>query len=159
VTEKAGKQLRDTTVDDLRQKRRAKRKNPTGRRIRRDGWLAPLTLGRKASSGDPELNVEGVRASNKGFLGVSLNDYLRLLRWTAKQHDESAGRKLPPSLQGVVSRLGIDLSMWRDLVWNFQRYFGYSCCAGSPNGMSAFAESTGRSWVKGHRQVAKCFCG
>ncbi|QDV83573.1 transposase [Planctomycetes bacterium TBK1r] len=157
TTKQAGEERRNTPVDELRNKKRAKRRNPTGKRIRRDGWLAPLTLNRSTLSSDAELNREGVRASDKGFLGISLTDYTKLLRWTAKQSEEGAGRKVPPSLQGLVSRLGIDLSMWRDLVWNFQRYFGNSCCAGSPSGMTQFAESSGRKWAKGHRQVAECF--
>ncbi|PAY20587.1 hypothetical protein CKO51_05665 [Rhodopirellula sp. SM50] len=157
TTKQAGEERRTKPVDELREKKRAKRRNPTGKRIRRDGWLAPLTLNRSKLSSDAELNREGVRASDKGFLGISLTDYTKLLRWTAKQSEEGAGRKVPPSLQGLVSRLGIDLSMWRDLVWNFQRYFGNSCCAGSPSGMTQFAESSGRKWAKGHRQVAECF--
>ena len=156
-TETAGKAIRDTPVDQLKKQRRAKRKNPTGRRIRRDGWLAPLTLGARSFAQDPELNRDGLRASNKGFLGISQSDYLRLLRWTAKQRDEDSGRKIPPSMKPLVARLGIDLSMWRDLVWNFQRYFGKSCCAGSPDAMSEFAESSGRHWAKGQRSVAECF--
>ncbi|MDV6034206.1 MAG: hypothetical protein F9B45_29755 [Phycisphaera sp. RhM] len=157
TTKQAGEERRTMPVDELRDKQRVKRRNSTGKRIRRDGWLAPLTLNRSTLSSDAELNREGVRASDKGFLGISLTDYTKLLRWTAKQTEEGAGRKVPPSLQGLVSRLGIDLSMWRDLVWNFQRYFGNSCCAGSPSGMSQFAESSGRKWAKGHRRVAECF--
>ncbi len=154
-TEQRGEETRDTPVDQLREQRRAKKRNPTGRKIRRDGWLAPLRLKQRAE--DPEVHRGGVRASNKGFLGINLDDYLRLLRWTAKPTAESEPSQVPPSLQPLLSRLGIDLSMWRDLVWNFQRYFGRSCCAGSPDEMTAFAESTGRSWPSGYRGVAACF--
>ncbi|MEL6110174.1 MAG: hypothetical protein AAFU85_29525, partial [Planctomycetota bacterium] len=154
-TEKAAQKIRGTTVDQLREERRAKRRNPTGKRIRRDGWLAPLRM--RKSADEPEVHKQGVRASNKGFLDLSLGDYLRLLKWTAKQRDGGSGKDIPSHLQGIVARLGIDLSMWRDLVWDFQRYFGQSCCAGSPSSMSAFADSSGRSWAKGQRQVSECF--
>ena len=40
-TEEAGDQLKRTPVEDLRAQRAAKRRTPTGRKIRRDGWLAP----------------------------------------------------------------------------------------------------------------------
>jgi hypothetical protein len=158
-TAQAGEEIRDTPVDELRQKRRAKRRNPTGQRIRRDAWLAPLTLRSTSAAQDPELNREGVRASNKGFLDISLEDYLRLLRWTGRQRDEGSGRQVPTSMKPVLARLGIDLAMWRDLVWNFKRYFGQSCCAGSPPGMSAYAESNGRLWARGQAGVAECFAG
>jgi hypothetical protein len=156
-TEQAGEEIRTTPVEELKEKRRAKKRNPTGRRIRRDAWLAPLAFGSKRGSSDPETHKHGLRASDKGFLGISLNDYLRLLRWTAKQSGEAATGKVPPSLQGTLTRLGVDLSMWRDLVWNFQRYFGRSCCAGSPGSMSEAAEQSGRCWSRGQNMVAECF--
>jgi hypothetical protein len=156
-TAEAGEEIRNTPVDELRQKRRAKRRNPTGRRIRRDAWLAPLTLRSSSTAQNPELNRDGLRASNRGFLEISLSDYLRLLRWTARQRDEGSGRSVPASMKPLLARLGIDMAMWRDLVWNFKRYFGRSCCAGSPSGMTAYAESTGRHWARGQGSVAECF--
>ncbi|MCO8121559.1 hypothetical protein NHH03_07415 [Stieleria sp. TO1_6] len=155
-TGEAGKQIRDTPVDELQEKRKQKRRNPTGKRIRRDAWLAPLTLGEQLAD-DPQSSSGGVRASDKGFLSLNLNDYLTLLNWTAEQKAEGSGHNVPQRLQAILTRLGIDLSMWRDLVWNFKRYFGKSCCAGSPNGMASFAKSTGRRWAKGHRTVSECF--
>lgn len=156
TTEQAGEEIRKTPVGELRKKRKAKRRNPTGRRIRRDSWLAPLRLGAKGGD-DPELSKAGVRASDKGFLDLDLSDYLRLLRWTARQRDEGSGREVPRSMHPLLSRLGIDLSMWRELVWNFRRYFGNSSCIGSPGAMSSFAESTGRSWCRGQGSVSECF--
>ncbi|QEF99555.1 hypothetical protein Mal15_36200 [Stieleria maiorica] len=155
-TAEAGKTIRETPVEALKERRKKKHVNPSGKRIRRDGWLAPFRLGKKPAS-DPELSEGGVRASDKGFLDLDWGDYLKLLRWTAKQSDEGSGREVPEGMQSVLTRLGIDLSMWRDLVWNFKRYFGQSCCAGSPSAMGKFAESTGRHWSKGQRSVAQCF--
>ena len=148
-------EMRDTPVAALRDKRRAKRRNPTGRRIRRDAWLAPIRLSQSAS--DPEVHKGGVRASNKGFLAISVGDYLRLLRWTAQRTDSEKTINAPASLKPLLSRLGFDPSMWRNLVWNFRRYFGQSSCAGSPDAMVEFAESIGRRWPRGHRIAATCF--
>lgn len=111
----------------------------------------------RQSADEPGVHKRGVRASNKGFLDRSVGDYLRLLNWTAKQRETGWGKIIPPHLRDIVARRGIDLSMWRDLVWNFQRYFGQSCCAGSPSSKSAYADSSGRNWAKGQRQVAECF--
>jgi hypothetical protein len=156
-TEQAGKEIRETPVGELKKGRKHKMRSPTGRRIRRDAWLAPLTLGRTKSADQPEVHRGGVRASNKGFLSISQQDYLRLLHWTAKQDREGVVHRVPDDLQPTLKRLGIDLAMWRDLVWNFKRYFGQSCCAGSPAGMSRVAESAGKHWSRGQRSVAKCF--
>ena len=157
--EEQAKKLRETPVEVLRREKRAKKRNPTGKRIRRDEWLAPLTLGAKDAA-DPESSASGVRASDKGFLHIKLSEYLRLLRWTAKQGTRlGKAVEVPPSMRGALVALGIDLSMWSELVWNFKKYFGKSSCVGSPSSMSGFAERSGRHWASGHRVVAECFSG
>jgi hypothetical protein len=157
-TQEAGKRLRATPVDVLRQQRRAKRRTPSGRRVRRDGWLSPLTLDQKTLSLDAQVHRDGVRASDKGFLHVSIREYLRLLRWTASQGVEGVVSKVPASLAGVLKELGIAAPMWRDLVWNWQRYFGRSTCAGRPDSMASDAERSGKRWHRGQRAAAGCFC-
>ncbi|MCG8653482.1 MAG: hypothetical protein MI861_26830 [Pirellulales bacterium] len=156
-TEQAGREIRETTTDELRRRRRAKRRSPTGKRISRDAWLAPLRIKAGKLADEPEVHRGGVRASNKGFLEMNLKDYLTLLRWLAKQSESAASRVIPKRMQPLVARLGIDLSMFRDLVWDFPRYFGRSCCAGSPSGMSDYAQSTGRRWAQGQQAVGECF--
>ena len=47
--EQSAKEIRDTPVEELRKRRKSRRRNPTGKRIRRDGWLAPMTMQRKES--------------------------------------------------------------------------------------------------------------
>ena len=144
-------------MDELKEKRRAAKRNPTGRRIRRDDWLAPLTMDSKMLSVDAQVHAGGVRASDKGFLNLPLGDYLRLLRWTAKQSLDGIAAKVPAPLARTLTELGIDASMWRDLVWNWQRYFGRSTCAGRPESMRADAASSGKRWHRGQRSAAGCF--
>jgi hypothetical protein len=156
-TEQAAKEIRETTVDQLKQKRRSKKRNPTGRRIRRDDWLSPLSLDLESLSFDAQPSKKGVRASDKGYLHVSLKDYLRLLRWTAKQGIAGVAAKVPASLAKTITDLGIDVSMWRDLVWNWQRYFGKSTCAGHPDSMKADARRQGRRWHRGQQLASSCF--
>ena len=155
--EEVGKVLKSNTPEQVKQRKAAKRRNPTGRKIRRDSWLAPLFLKNSSTADKPEVCRSGIRASNKGFLGFSLREYLDLLRWTARQREPVEGKKVPLRLQALVSKLGIDLAMWRDLVWNFKRYFGQSCCAGSPESMSQHAHETDRQWVKGQAAIRACF--
>jgi hypothetical protein len=156
-TEQAGRRLRETPVDQLRKEQTAKRPNPTGRKIRRDGWLAPLKLDEKLLSGHPQAHTGGLRSSDRGFLNVSLRDYLRLLRWTAKQSVDGVVSKVPKSLAKTLTELGIDAGMWRDLVWHWQKYFGQSTCVGRPESMRAEAERTGHHWHRGQASVAACF--
>jgi hypothetical protein len=80
-----------------------------------------------------------------------------LLRWTAKQSVDGAIGKVPASLAKTLTQLGIDASMWRDLVWHWQRYFGEASCAGRPDSMKNDAERTGRRWHRGQQAAAVCF--
>jgi REP element-mobilizing transposase RayT len=156
-TKEEGKKTRNTPVDELRRQRAAKRRNPTGRRIRRDDWLAPLEMSSKTLAADAEVHDDGLRASDKGFLHVPLRDYLGLLRWTARQSVASVTEAIPPALAKLLVELGIDATMWRDLVWNWQKYFGNSTCAGSPDSMADYAKKSGRQWHRGQRSVSACF--
>ncbi|TWU01637.1 hypothetical protein [Neorhodopirellula pilleata] len=156
-TEEAGRKIRETPVDDLRKERKAKRKNPTGRRILRDAWLSPLTMKPDILSGEAEVHSGGVRSSDRGFLSLSWKDYWELLCWTAKQSVQGVKAEVPPRLAKCLAALGIDVSMWRDLVWNWQRYFGKSACVGRPESMKQHAEQTGRHHYRGQGSGAACF--
>jgi hypothetical protein len=144
------------TLEELREEQ--KHKGPR-KRVPRDAWLAPLTLNPNSNSLDPEPCSTGLRASNKGFLRLGLEDYLTLLRWTAEQKDHPPGsvKQVPDCMQPFFAGLGVDSSMWCDLVWNYKRYFGKSRCSGSPKSMIADAKRHNRRWSRGQRQAAACF--
>lgn len=156
-SEDAGKQLRQTPVSQLKRERRQRKRRPTGRRVLRDSWLAPLELESQALASDAEVHGGGLRASDKGFLNLSCSDYLSLLRWTAEQRFQEAVVAVPARLKSVLSKLGIEATMWRDLVWNYKRYFGSSSCAGKPESMAADAERLGKRFHRGQRQARACF--
>lgn len=155
--EDAGKEIRNTPVRELKRKRAQKRRNGTGRRIKRDAWLAPLSMNTTKLSHDPELHARGVRASDKGFLNLTLKDYLMLLNWTAGLQIALSAEEITQKLRKVLSALGIDPRMWRDLVWNYKKYFGQSCCAGRPESMVANAERVGKRFHRGQRQLKDFF--
>ncbi len=155
--ESAGKEIRETPVDELRARHKAKKRNPTGRKIRRGGWLAPLSLGQQVLAHEPQLHRDGLRASDKGFLQLDWKQYLILLRWTAQQAVDGMAGKLPRKLAELLASLGIDASMWRDLVWHCKSNFGKSTCVGSPASMAADAKRSGKRWHRGQRSAASCF--
>ena len=156
-TAEAGNEIRDTPIPELRRKRQNQRRSPTGKRIPRDRWLSPLALQPKKLSTNAQVHRGGLRASDRGFLNLELPEYLRLLRWTARQGTEGITAKLPPALASTLAKLGIESSMWRDLVWNWKRYFGRSSCAGSPGSMRSEAERSGLRWHRGQRSASACF--
>ncbi len=157
TTEAAGEYLQEATTADKRKQRRAKRRNPTGKQIPRDSWLAPLAFSPKSLADDPQVHKGGVRASDKGFLNLPWKDYLTLLKWTGAQRLKKAVSEVPKKLQATLCALGIEASMWRDLVWDFKRYFGRASCAGSPHSMAADAVRTGKRFHRCQRRAAECF--
>ncbi|MDP1561870.1 MAG: hypothetical protein Q8M16_10870 [Pirellulaceae bacterium] len=125
----------------------------SGRRIRRDGWLAPLTLAKDVLSNDPQAHHDGLRASDRGFLRIEWTDYVSLLRWTAKDSSHDVDGTDHENAQNVLSRIGIDGDMWRDVVWNFKKYFGQSSCAGKTDAMAEHANQHGKRWRRGQRHL------
>lgn len=123
-------------------------------RIPRDGWLAPLALNERKHTG-PQASRSGIRASDKGFLSMPLPDYLTLLDWTGRQGRRDKRGQIPAQLRPILQRLGIEGSMWCELVWNFKRYFGR--CAGSPGSLQTTAATQNRHWHRGQRAAKSCF--
>lgn len=152
--EAASSERRSVAVSELK-RRSARRRGASGGRIRRDAWLAPLTLQVRSSGGDGKPSSTGVRASDKGFLEMGLSDYLQLLEWTGRQGRKEKRGKIPERLAPLLERLGIEEGMWCDLVWNFKRYYGSR--AGSPETLRAEAASGDRHWNRGQRSAAECF--
>lgn len=156
ATEEAAKTIQNIPVSELKKAKQKQRVNPTGRTVRRDAWLSPLTMKPTEKAGRPEVHSDGLRSSDKGFLSLSMSDYLKLLRWTARQ-TSSAMSNMPEALSKKLTSIGISAGMWRDLVWHWQKYFGRSVCVGKPNAMRQQAESTGHQWHRGQAAAACCF--
>jgi hypothetical protein len=95
------------------------------------GFLAPLTIDEAKDDVGPCVSQTGKRASDKGFLPMSLVDYLQLLDWTAREMrpDKAGytGRDVPP----VIARLGLETTAWTELVRDFGKLF--NSVAGHPD--------------------------
>ena len=100
----------------------------------------------------PERPVR--RASNRGFLPMTLDDYLRLLDWTGRQTRQGKRGLMPEGLEPILSRLNIQADAWLDTVWNFGRWFYRA--AGRADRMLARAQRAGCRWFHGltHSRLA-----
>ena len=121
-----------------------------------DSWLSPLELKEHDWSG-PNPHRDGLRASNKGFLPMKLCEYLTLLDWTGRKGKDGKRGAIPTELAPILERLGIDGSMWCDLVWNYSKYFGHSRAAGKPESLKREAANQGGSWIRGQRHCRGFF--
>jgi hypothetical protein len=152
-TEEAGAIRRTSTPEQLRERRAKARQQRRGKAILRDAWLAPLTLDERAQ---PEAMVSEtrVRASDKGFLSMSLKDYLSLLKWTGENKPSIGKPKACPEVEPILKKLGIDGSVWIDLVWSFKKYFQGSV-AGLPETMAEHAKQHNHRWRRGQGSVRR----
>ncbi len=92
-------------------------------RVKPDRHLAPLTIDELRDSIGPIPSQTYYRASDKGFLSMSIEDYLKLLDWTARQiipgKSGYTSEKVPP----ILDRLGLPKKDWCLLVKDFGRLF------------------------------------
>ena len=65
------------------------------------------------------------RASDKGLLPISLDDYLKLLDWTGRQVRGDKTGAIPADLAPVLERLQINRDQWVETVTTFDIRFGH----------------------------------
>jgi len=113
--------------------------------VRRDEWLTPLTLDERSAAYKGAMpSTNGKRASDKGFLGMSFELYLKLLDWTGRQirRDNKKGR-IPAELAPIMERIGLSDELWCDVVKRFGKIF--KRVAGTPESLAQEAILRGRS--------------
>ena len=107
-----------------------------------DGWFSPISL-----DGPPLETSTGRRASDKGFLPMSLDDYLQLLDWTGRQVHRKGGGTIPAELAPILRRLSVVEGRWLELVQNFGNWFHRA--VGCPAQLTREAHRRNRRWLHG----------
>jgi hypothetical protein len=115
------------------------------RRRDKSGWLSPLEIQERSDPAGPDLSPSARRASLKGFLPMSLVEYLDLLDWTGRQLRRATRGVIPSHLSPIIDRLGIDTSSWCDLVKKFGKLFKRA--AGKLDSMSSEATRRGVGYM------------
>ncbi len=88
-----------------------------------DRFLAPLTIDERRDPIGPDAHSDGFRCSEKGFLSMSIADYLVLLDWTARRLADGKPGSTPLDAPPIFARLSIDPHVWCQLVGGFGRLF------------------------------------
>jgi hypothetical protein len=86
---------------------------------REDGFLSPVSLGGRTGAVGAVPSRSGQRCSDKGFLPITVDDYLLLLDWTARLHVKGKRGKTPDALQPLFERLSLNPQAWCQLVSSF----------------------------------------
>ncbi len=113
--------------------------------VRGDEWLTPITVDERSAAYRGAMpSKTGKRASDKGFLGMSFELYLKLLDWTGRQirRNNKKGR-IPTDLAPILERIGLSGELWCDVVKRFGKIF--KRVAGTPESLAREANLRGQS--------------
>ena len=112
-------------------------------------WLAPVDV--TAPPPDGAQAELGRRASDHGFLEMTLDDYLSLLDWSGRQLRCDKRGAIPAHLGPILERLQVDVDFWLAGLENFRDW--YRTMAGRVQTLVKHARENGRRWFQG---VGKC---
>jgi len=88
-----------------------------------DASLSPVTIVEASDPIGPDASKSSRRCSDKGFVAMSLEDYLSLLDWTARQVAPGKRGSTPKDLPPILKRLGLERESWCELVSDFGKLF------------------------------------
>jgi hypothetical protein len=122
-----------------------------------DDWLCELSQQQGPDVDLASLNRtrSSRRASEKGLLPVSLDDYLAMLDWTGRQVRGDKRGSIPRNLAPILDRLAVNVELWVDLTTHFDRYFGR--IVGPAAEVAARASRAGRRFYRGQATCAAAF--
>ena len=116
------------------------------RRRARSGWLSPIEIDEASDPTGPDASNDGRRASWKGFLSISLREYLQLLDWTGREIRSGKRGSIPKHLAPILTRIGLDASGWCELVETFGKRF--KRVIGTPSHLQDEAQRRGQRWLQ-----------
>ena len=123
----------------------------------RDRWLCELTLeeGSDVDVSQDVCSAKPWRASDKGLLPISLEDYLTLLDWTGRQVRKDKKGSIPSNLSPILQRLRINADNWLETISEFESRFTH--VAGRVESMAQAAVRMGRRRLAGLLNASLAF--
>jgi hypothetical protein len=95
-----------------------------------DRFLARLPIEERSDPIGPHPSSAPDRCSDKGFLPMSVADYVELLDWTARQVVRGKRGHTPTDAPPILQRLSLNANVWTALARDFGRMFHHA--AGKP---------------------------
>lgn len=122
-----------------------------------DGWLAPLTLveGPARDEASETRSKTPWRATDKGFLHLSLPSYVQLLDCVGRQVRADKPGAIPADLAPIFERLSIRPERLVETVIHFDEWFRR--VAGPAAKLAEVAARLGKRWLQGARHCAVAF--
>jgi len=145
-----------TSAHDRIEGRKAQACGKSTNQMPPDGWLCELTLDQRSVAYVGRCRSDSPwRASDKGLLSISLDDYLELLDWTGRQVRSDKRGAIPEHLAPILDRLAINSNLWTELVTKFDSYFSH--VVGRASQVVERAKQAGRSCYRGRGRCAEAF--
>ncbi len=116
-----------------------------------DAHLSRLSIDELSDPIGPCCHQGTTRASDKGFLPMSVAAFIDLLDWTARQMRSDKRGSTPDSLASVFERLGISDEIWCGLVKDFGRLL--YAVAGRPDSVDSHRSRDCQSRYKTKQQT------
>ena len=110
------------------------------------GWMSPIEIDERSDPLGSDPSATERRASDKGFLPISLSDYLELVDWTGRENRRGQKGVVPSYLATILKRLGLSATCWCDLVTKFGRYFKRA--VGTAAHLQEEAARRGQRWMQ-----------
>lgn len=85
-------------------------------------WFSPIALAPPRQRVRQKVTCR--RASNKGCLSMSLDDYLPLLDWTGRQLHRQERGQIPKACAPILARLQLSPDIWLNYVERFRNEAG-----------------------------------
>lgn len=96
-----------------------------------------------------------IRASDQGFLPISLEQYVKLLDWTGRELRADKRGAIPEHLAPIMERLALNRSNWVETVRGFGRLFKQA--AGRSSSLIDAAACRSRRWFQGKAAAQMAF--
>ncbi|MGH6796503.1 MAG: hypothetical protein ACREDH_15205 [Methylocella sp.] len=114
----------------------------------RDAWLSPVPdADVPAESRNVPASGSAHRASDRGFLPMTLDEYLELLDWTGRAVRSDKRGAIPANLLPILQRLRVNAELWVDTIERFGRTFRRA--VGRVSSLAALAGAKGKCWFQG----------
>jgi len=120
-----------------------------------DRSLAPIHIDELRAALGPQPSTLGSRCSDKGFLNMTVAEYLTLLDWTAKRMVPGKTGATAAELTPLLERVGLTPRSWLGLVSNFGELFHH--VAGQPHEIASSVSRRSKRRFRVRANVQEAF--
>ncbi len=148
--EEAAMRIKSVPCVEIRRKMEAARVNAQRQMVLKDAWLAQLTIdpNQSVNPNDSHLSKSGLRASEKGFLHVTLEQYIEILNEALRFRPGRASLDTASKeFQQVAKSLGSSPENVSWMIRDFQNIFRHGYWVGSPETLRKETERKERKWT------------